>query len=718
MFRRSLLKSKLPRLLLLVTVIYGLYYTVISRYVDMKRLETNNPKEITDAIEEFAKIPGRYINEIAPKDALDSKPVADKEQILKNADQLMKVPVIKFGQSVDPIELLAKTYRDPADYRILSRDRKADLYAHRILPQSGYEFQPLDEELASKVKDGKKELSEITQEFKKMDDEFTKDELTQLHLTAKDRKKYRYVKAAGEKHFFDSYMDRIKFMFNHLRIFSSIFLKSSAAEQNDKMRHSCLDAESKILPWLTGQFPVFTKLDPTTKYTEVRVYPFGDDPDAEDNKDQVNYGCFIRNMQSRLSGRGIVFTASDEFVDSLLGAISVLRSTEQNPVHIEVFYTKGTLSDESKRRIAERATEKVNGLERWAIPPTMLNKNPQQMDVVFADVTGSLKSEYLGLYRGWGNKLLAYMFNSFEETVMMDTDTVPLVPISTFFGATEYTDTKTFFFRDREMHYKLDRLVINMFRNCEIDDKDKKYLGLKTTGADPLRERLFKSSLKDMMESGLVAINRKKHYDSVVATFMMQMIEPIRAVFHGDKELFWMAEDLMGNPYRFNENPAGSAGQLIPLTVERPWHRVCSTHPCHFSDDAKSLLWINSGFLYCKNQENYKDDVGGEGNDGLDAEGIRRFYNSPVQIRVGVIPPPPGQKVEPEEGYPTKGWEQVSVCHGYLRCANDVLGGPKFADQSVAAKGKFVEFSSNDVEKFDYLANIWVNYATDRSNDV
>ncbi len=709
----------------------------------------------TDSLDDgktFGFLSEKYLSNIVPKSEVNSPEVANKVSLLRKIEGLLQTPKLDFIISKDPMELLSKKYNEPEKFKYMERRDKAKLYTGMILKESKYDFKPLSGEIAAIVKDGEQQQGELTESFKEVKKLFTPEERKKLSLDDETIAKYIQEKKANAIAYSKAYTDRVKVIMSQLRLFSSIFLKGQLSQNDEEMKDACFTAEQSLFPWLTGKFPIFTKLSPEKKYKEYQVYPLGQDPeyikkkmgkdgegekeltldeeneedldDLEDEEDKKitesrntrDCGCFIKTLQVRLHDRGIVLTASDEYVPELLGLIAVLRAEEPDSIPMQIFYTQGTLSDDSKREIIKRATDDVNGISSRPIPPWSLNKKPRKLDITFVDVTGAIKSEYLQHFGGWGNKLLAYLYNSFEETIMMDTDTVPLSPLSNFFGSQEYRQSSTIFFRDREMHYKLAPQVVSLFQDCQVGSFEQEYLNIRPDQGDSLKSRLFDHSLKDMMESGLIAINRKDHFDAAIASFMMQMIEPIKNVFHGDKEFFWMAEELMGNRYRFNQNPAGSAGTLSKLDVEHPWHRVCSTHPAHFSDDTKTLLWLNSGFLYCKHSESSENDVGAVGNEGLDLESIKKLYDSPSEIQVGLIPPPPVEGVDADKGYPSKFWEQPGRCNGYVRCANDAVGGPKYANDQSMPKGKFIKFSSKDIEKFDYLSKLWVKYSQSRDD--
>lgn len=706
----------------------------------------------TDSLDDgntFGILSKKYLSTMVSKEEVNSPEVANKVLLLRKIEGLMVPPNVDFVISKDPMELLSKKYPDPEKFKSMERRDKAKVYTEEILPESKYYFKPLSGEIAAIEKEGEKSQEELVKNLDELKKVFTLEERKKLVLDDESLAKYLKEKKASAIAYSSTYTNRVKTMMSQLRLFSSIFLKGQLNEDDEQMKDACFTAEQSLFPWLSGKFPIFTKLNPERKYKEYQVYPLGHDPeyikkkmnrkdeeirmmenedeeidDLDDEEEKKinesrntrDCGCFIKTFQARLHGRGIVLTASDEYVPELLGLLAVLRAEEPDSIPIQIFYTQGTLSDESKRKIIKRATEDENGIASRPIAPWSLNKQPRKLNITFVDVTTAIKSEYLQLFNGWGNKLLAYLYNSFEETIMMDTDTVPLGPLSNFFGSQEYRQSSTVFFRDREMLYKLAPQVVSMFKECQVGTLEQSYLNIRPNQGDPLRSRLFDNSLKDMMESGLVVINRKDHFDAVIASFIMQMTEPIKNVFHGDKEFFWVAEELMGNRYRFNKNPAGSAGVLSKLSVDHPWHRVCSTHPAHFSDDTKTLLWLNSGFLYCKHSESSKDDVGAVGNEGLDLDSIKKLYDSPSEIQVGLIPPPPIQGIEPDEGYPSKFWEQSRRCNGYVRCANDAVGGPKYANDQSIPKGKFIKFSSKDIEKFDYLSKLWVRYSQNRDD--
>ena len=65
-------------------------------------------------------------------------------------------------------------------------------------------------------------------------------------------------------------------------------------------------------------------------------------------------------------------------------------------------------------------------------------------------------------------------------------------------------------------------------------------------------------------------------------------------------------------------------------------NEVCSTHPGHIDDNGR-LLWINSGFSYCKRmdifeiKENFLFQL-------FELNDLVELYNSPIKIRAGLVP--------------------------------------------------------------------------------
>lgn len=73
--------------------------------------------------------------------------------------------------------------------------------------------------------------------------------------------------------------------------------------------------------------------------------------------------------------------------------------------------------------------------------------NPQ--DIWFVNAEKTLNSSSSHLFQRFSNKWIASLFNSFEEMILMDCDSVPFVEPELFLEATEYKDTGALFFKDR-----------------------------------------------------------------------------------------------------------------------------------------------------------------------------------------------------------------------------------------------------------------------------
>lgn len=81
--------------------------------------------------------------------------------------------------------------------------------------------------------------------------------------------------------------------------------------------------------------------------------------------------------------------------------------------------------------------------------------------------------------------------------------------------------------------------------------------------------------------------------------------EPINSSVWGDKDLFWSSLSCAADEnYEFNEYSAASVGERTTDEKRKYYpnsqsNELCSTHPGHINEEGK-LLWINSGFSYCK----------------------------------------------------------------------------------------------------------------------
>lgn len=458
----------------------------------------------------------------------------------------------------------------------------------------------------------------------------------------------------------------------------------------------CSSIERKIFPFISGQYPLFTRWDDT-----VHFFP---------NSDHAKFpskDCFLNDFQKRINGRGIVLTLGDGRTDDAARLIRTLRYL-QNPYPIQVVYHLG-LSDELIERLKLVCRDYYHGF-------------PAQ-DIWFVNVKRSINEKFLNKFQGFSNKILAMIFNSFEEILFLDADAATLKDPDFYFSLKGYVETGTYFYRDRALGQGRPMYDIKFFRKILPSIEDSVVFNIDQTNNYTLGNGFF-NGMAYYMESGVVVLNRKTHF---IQPLMMSVISFYHPVYHriwGDKEMFWLAVAVSGNNnYHFNEVPAVAAGEFIPAfensNPNMKSKKLCSAHPAHLSgEDLKTLVWINSGFRFCSKSANSDFDLKAEYEKGRmftwhdSFEAFLNFYTSPLVVKDVLIPPyTKAGRLENDEDEPLDFWVMTDYCSGYMWCSFSHVGGQttkggKTVDNSI--EGQIIELDDVQIARFAKVASYWV----------
>ncbi|OWB69790.1 hypothetical protein B5S33_g5515 [[Candida] boidinii] len=491
----------------------------------------------------------------------------------------------------------------------------------------------------------------------------------------------------------------------------------------------CNSISSKVLPFLTNYYPQFTNLN--SKNEKVEFFPYGyyhikqsflpNSPFIKSKLIDKSNSCFIKSLQSDVKSRGIIITATDDLVPELSGLIALLRALN-NDLPIEIIHN-GDISPSKMRILNEIAKEPVMKLPKsyFKFKKTIKidSKFPSQ-NLTFVNISKCIDFKYKQFFNGWGMKLLSLLFTAFEEVIMLDTDTVPLKNLNYFFETTNYKETGTYFFKDREANSFLYDGIMDFFKKFMTTEMDSKYLDLDLPNEQVLSNRFFKENSRHFMESGLFLINKQKHFKGILSALELQFFKLISGSVHGEKEFIWLGQQYMGNSnYRFSNTPAVAIGEITPNEDSASLGKkiateLCSTHPGHLDDDKETPLWFNSGFLNCKKPESYYKDINYARNRKLSLAELRKKYLSPLSIKQSLIPPPGEYEVKyvrSNDGIsyePNRGWIMTSECSNYLWCAYDIIGGNTKKDD--VPIGKVIHYKEEDSNRWLYYGDLWVDY--------
>jgi alpha 1,3-mannosyltransferase len=542
-----------------------------------------------------------------------------------------------------------------------------------------------------------------------------------------------------------------------LRIFSKCFiedetLSSSALTQlkgywsdraDDKnaghLQDICFDTEARIFPWLSNILPTFQRwdgsvssgypeLDVPVEYERFQPFKYSDEEEEGDKQAAVaenvfekrafgRSSCLLKTVRNSINGKGYVISASDEQVAELTKLALTLRVIG-NKLPIQIVH-KGDLSVENQKKLITLFRNEVDLVklqdlfEEFEINDSSSLTFPPQ-EVWFVNVKDSIKKEYASHFDKYANKLLAYLFNSFEDMILLDTDTVPFVQLDKhIFGFPEYQTKGAYFFHDREVDKQNSKDVVEFYKKLFPSPLDSHFFQIPTVTDFTLRNRFIGDKRHHFMESGVVAINRKRHFTGMLTSLQLNFWAPInQGNIHGEKELFWLGLSVAGDEeYFFNEGGAASIGELTPTANRRLPHtkarELCSNHPGHIDGhDKQTLLWINSGMTYCKNLGAIASDLEKPLYKGRYTEAsLKKLYTSGLKIRAAIIPPPQEIKDENTSGNPIEGWTDLpKYCGDYTWCAYDFIGSGSQPEHF----GTYIQFKKHEYKWFDFVGELWM----------
>ncbi|KAK6465159.1 mannosyltransferase [Scheffersomyces coipomensis] len=485
----------------------------------------------------------------------------------------------------------------------------------------------------------------------------------------------------------------------------------------------CSNLEARLYPWLSNHFPVFEKWTGET----ILHPPTFQNSNAQKShpSSTTSYGsCFLNKFKKSLSGKGIVLTIGDQHVDDTVHLIALLRAL-QNTLPIQIVYYDN-LSGHSKSRIVRAAREVMKVLPESFKEvsdkfPIMYDRGLPEQEVYFVNTYSVVHENYKSKFDGYGNKFLATLFNSFEEFILIDADTVLLKNPEWFFNHDKFIKSGTFFFRDRTA----------VHTRPETDTRFLKKMSPSTLDAIMFDIPLITSHSMDLpgmnglfheMESGVVVIDKTRHFNSILLLPQLNFMDAFTEKSHGDKELFWFSFIINGDEqFMFNGYAAGALGRISdPRVVNgdriRKAQQLCSAHPGHVDDESDELIWFNSGFHFCSKYKDidYRHDLheqDGRYKPGITTiEEMKTYYFDPIDIEAVIIPPFENSghmRLDNSEGEPHEGWElSHGLCSSYLWCAYSSIGG-----KDNRQLGTVITIDEESKKLFRYYGDVWVgNY--------
>lgn len=460
----------------------------------------------------------------------------------------------------------------------------------------------------------------------------------------------------------------------------------------------CNQIDPKIFSWFTFKSPVYERWDGKIVDSFVNMRPFYPD---QTYKSLLHYDqniCFWTKFQKEMYGKGIVLSISDRFVPDLINLIKLFRFFK-NEYPIQ-FVHKGDLSDASKKQLTEVAREDItlHGVQTI---------NEHKQDIWFVNTRGCISDGYQPYFNSFANKWLAVLFNTFEEMMLMDTDVAPFVSPEYFFNLAQYKSKGAFFFKDRvgidSIKPQIPKMWLEMFPSII----ETTLFETPQTSNITLNNDFFSKGSRHMMEAGVVLINRKTHLSGLLLSTQIQLWQPLTVKIHGEKEIFWLGQSMMGNEeYEFNNKYSGAAGMIVEDTYEKA-NLVISALPLHLDpNDHRTILWLNSGLTYCK-KNSWEKDAEEIFKDQFTVEELKAKYQSTININLMIVPPevwkqrdPNSNKFDPQLKEPNYSWmlRWDLGCSGYLWSAHSEVDG---------VKGLEVRYNEQEIQHFNEVALVW-----------
>ncbi|QLG74435.1 hypothetical protein HG535_0G03180 [Zygotorulaspora mrakii] len=414
---------------------------------------------------------------------------------------------------------------------------------------------------------------------------------------------------------------------------------------------------------------------------------FLDAPEVKYNYKRFFWANWLENYVQPGS-KGIVVSAGDNQCSDTVRLIRVLRYLK-NTLPIEIVH-KGDLSQVYQEMLVKAARDDDS------------DTYPSQ-EMWFSDISHMIASNYAAKFSGYSNKWLAVLFSSFENTILVDADTVPFVGLEHYYEWEQFKNFGAVFFKDRGLKsdplnkWEVARLkaiadkLLSLDLKNALSSNDLRHqlsLRVKDTIALNTIESIFMHGYKHHMESGLVVINKNKNLMGLLTSLSLHF-SSVREYFHGDKEWFWIAQFLRNESFTFHPKEASNIGRLGNVASEdsSDFYQICSVQLSH-SDIDGSILWVNGGMKTCKkNSWNFDYDRSKRlASMYSSSEELREYYETPVHLEGAIIP-----------DLSLTDWVNSGECAAYNYCTLYKEG--QF--------GELLRFNDSTKEAYNEIVRIW-----------
>ena len=341
------------------------------------------------------------------------------------------------------------------------------------------------------------------------------------------------------------------------------------------------------------------------------------------------------------------------------------------------------------------------------------SQQQQQQQVSLVNLRGITNDDFLKQQNDpFLFKWFAALFNTFEEELLIDADTVLFEPATSYFDISEYKRTGIYMYRDRSLPVNHTAKCKNYMFRLEPSLEEARLTDIKLAyNRNELSEyipgiisteelvyyRFFEDNEHNHVDSGVVVLNKRRKFNGLLLGITLNLTPLLHPCSHGDKEFFWLGQLYAGESYAINPYAGGAAGELhddynVHLHIHR--YTICSTHIAHLNEQGK-LSWVNGGLNRCKRSACAQLDFEWMGeyfaSFATDVADVERYYNEPAKMD-GVLIPFSGS------------WKLGFECCGTENCA---ILFEKDSREGFPGEGVLRNFSSSDIEYYNEIARIW-----------
>ncbi|KAJ3023483.1 hypothetical protein HKX48_002910 [Thoreauomyces humboldtii] len=327
-----------------------------------------------------------------------------------------------------------------------------------------------------------------------------------------------------------------------------------------------------IGPEHTG-VPTLPQLDAVIMEIQNDLYPFVATPTSRFPSAQ--------HLLRSYSGRGIVMTTGNRHTRFALNTIRMVRSLGCN-LPIQIFYANNL--DLNGTHFKELAS----------LPNVELLDMSKHIDIHAAS-----RGEPLA-HLGWAMKPFSMLASRFQEIILLDADVMFLQNPEVMFEYPLYKDTGILLFRDRTLYpgNTLHALLSRMMEETPMSDYYRK------------EGRTGSALSTHEGESGVIVVDKHRNFHSLLMACKMNSGPYQRDMYEtvlGDKESYWMAQEILDLPYSWAPGGGGSIGYLEPHPNDPNIIKICGQlyHP----DPDFRPLWANGGMLSNKRDPKGEDIV-------------------------------------------------------------------------------------------------------------